>query len=383
MFWGTLFSGGLFLQAEAVFSFEWPLSRIVLAIFLSLLGMVYLLLLCDKNNHTVRLLLPERKRTAVPWNLTDVFIIAICFFTLPVVLYSLVPVPDQIVENLTSVALPKGVDLTKAHPISELMVRAAKSDYAIPVFFLAFLTGVIAAPLTEEFLFRVVFQGALEKEILEKSEGGRKNPNESEIVSCRDLGSDLKKNESGIRISECNISTGRTFDTFYQKFRNFRLNFTIMLTRAFVIVLPAFLFAVIHARNPNETRDIAMLLKGFCVIPAAYFLTLLIGILWLRKVRKAQWTDFGLIQFQKGFFRKFTGDFFRGVIGFILLAPLIFGLLKLLNDLFPARVNDPEVIFILALALGIFYLKTHSWPVIFFLHFCLNLSSFIVVLRSV
>lgn len=413
----NIFSNGLFLQVETAFSFEWPLSRICLAIFLFLLGTFYINLFWDKKNRATRLMIPERKRTAVPWNLTDVLFIAICFFTFPVILFSLIPLPDQIINNLNNITIPDGTDLAKAHPISELMARAANSDYAIPIFLIAFLTGVIAAPLTEEFLFRVVFQGTLEKEIPELSALG-KNESETSETEIKSETNCPKKSESVLTESESQNSesqnseitksgkkeirnfeiqtetspaskktalTSSSCGNFKSRLNHFRHNIISILVRSIVIVLPALLFAAIHARNPNETRDIGILLKGFCVIPIAYFLTLLTGILWLRKVRKAQWTDFGLPSFQnpKEAFRQIVGDFFRGATGFILLAPIIFGLLKLLNDLFPHRVNDPGAIFILALVLGFFYLKTHSWTVVFFLHFCLNLSSFIVVLLSV
>ena len=54
-------------------------------------------------------------------------------------------------------------DLKTEHPLTQLLVQAkGTSRYWWSVLF-AFLAGVVAAPIVEEFLFRVVLQGALER----------------------------------------------------------------------------------------------------------------------------------------------------------------------------------------------------------------------------
>ncbi len=352
-----------FLFAEKTI-FERSVGAVFFAAFLFFLALFYLASLYRNRSRTVQILIPIRKRSKVPWNLGDVFFIAVLFFIMPVVLYNLIPSPDFLIKGLTDLPVQEEVDLAKAHPISELMARAAGSPNAIPIFLLAFFTGVIAAPLTEEFLFRVVFQGALEKEILDPD----------------DLTSDVDQEDDSTAVlsadRKCpdnNISTGR--ESAWN-----RKNFVSLLIRFIVVFLPAFLFAAIHARNPDEIREPEILLKGFCVIPISYFITVAFGIFWLMKKRNARWSDFGLMTGKIFNWKGVFGDFLRGMLGFVLMAPLVFGVLKLMNDLMPERVNDPGAIFILALSLGIFYLRSHSWITVFALHFCLNLTSFILVL---
>lgn len=212
-------------------------------------------------------------------------------------------------------------DLETAHPLTQLLVRSkGTARYWWAVFF-AFLAGVVAAPLVEEFLFRVVLQGALEKK-------------PSGAVTIRS-----------------------------QRFRV-----------AMAIVIPALFFAAIHYRSPELQRDLDLLFLSIVITPFGLLTTLVFGVLWLKIVRKATRRDLGIV------WNHFPTDFCKGFGVFFLLVPILVPVIYQLRFLFPDTVTDPVPIFILALGLGVLYHKTHRYASVVGMHFALNFFSFILLL---
>ncbi len=208
-------------------------------------------------------------------------------------------------------------NLSKEHPLTILMTIASRVPRFFWVPLICFLTGVITAPITEEFIFRVLLQGAAEK--------------------------------------------------------IFRVPWG-------AIAFSALLFAVIHYRTPfalNSADRLNVILKSIAIVPLAHLLILLLGVLWLRRVVGATWSELGFCR--RGMLR----DFGRGVVAFFFLAPIIFLTQSALGALFPDLVTDPAAILILAIGLGILYRQTGSLSAVVGTHSALNFVSFCGVLMAI
>ncbi len=305
-------------------------------------------------------------RKTVPWNIMDVFLIMILFVLMPsvgVLVYKSIPYTsrldiliqppkessitsstvylcpvsrnkyqsedDEVVSHNSSKQemTTEEKELAKSHPLNELLIRSKQTDLYVLVLILTILTGVIAAPVTEEFVFRVVFQGALEKYIPSKEAGW-----------------------------------GNRF-----------------LMTVLAIGIPAFVFGSIHYRDPSQVRALDTMFIAVMVIPFAHLITLLLGIFWLIMVRGATWSDLGLsIQNTTDYIK----DIFTGIKTFIIIAPFIYGLQILLSFLFPNIVTDPVTIFFFAICLGFVYWKKHRFMSIITMHVSLNGLSFVLLFLS-
>lgn len=144
-----------------------------------------------------------------------------------------------------------------------------------------------------------------------------------------------------------------------------------------VIFLQAVLFALIHIRaNDGITGldELNNLLYGVAAIAVSHILLVFFTLLWLRKVRGASWTDFGFTR--KGF----VSGIFKGLGFFCILWPVMLSVQRLLLRHFPETVPDPVPIFILALGLGIVFLRTKQFAANLAMHMALNFTSFCGIL---
>ncbi|MDR0705939.1 MAG: CPBP family intramembrane metalloprotease [Planctomycetaceae bacterium] len=101
------------------------------------------------------------KRQPVFWNGFDVFLLFLLWLTMMSVGIGIV-LPIFIGQDHSAQQSLQPVQTTTDHPLSQLLEHGKKSPIILLV---AFFSGVLSAPLTEEFLFRLVLQGWLTKKL--------------------------------------------------------------------------------------------------------------------------------------------------------------------------------------------------------------------------
>ena len=229
---------------------------------------------------------------------------------------SLVKLYRETSASLGSSGTEKQTDkvLRGEHPLTVLMAAAGRIPRLKWVFFLCFTAAVITAPITEELLFRVVFQRGLEHSI------------NSSLVT---------------------------------------------------LLIPAFLFAVIHFRQPGgigSIGDLNRLLNGIAASVFGHLLIIFCAIAWLRGVRSAAWSDLGFTA------NRIFRSFLIGIGTFLICFPLMMLAQLLFRHFFPDIVSDPIPIFVLALGLGILFRRRRNFISIYVMHASLNLTSFCGIL---
>ncbi|MDR0337640.1 MAG: CPBP family intramembrane metalloprotease [Planctomycetaceae bacterium] len=262
----------------------------------------------------------------VSWNGFDVFLL---FFLWLILLSGSVQMMLHVFSEQTdSLNIPAQAKTTTHHPLSQLLEQGKNSPI---ILFVAFFCGVITAPLTEEFLFRLLFQGWLEK----KSNDWR----------------------FGVSLSE------------YFPFR------FLFLPGFFSIVVVSVLFALAHGgkriEQPVDVQFYSMIGVGMTNVFVFCF-----GMFYLTVIRGTTVQELG---FQTNRIGK---DVFLAAGIFVLSAPLIFFLHWLLQNNFPNRVTDPVPLFIFSIILGSLYYRTGRLFPCILLHAFLNSFSFAVLVSS-
>ena len=143
------------------------------------------------------------------------------------------------------------------------------------------------------------------------------------------------------------------------------------------IVLQALFFAFIHIRSSEGVDDIEKLnriLMGVGAIVISHILLVIFILSWLRRVRYAEWSDFGFTR--KGL----ISGIFKGVGLFLLIWPFLLAVQKIVRIIMPQAVPDPVPIFILALGLGTLFLRTRQFAANLAMHVSLNFVSFCGIL---
>ena len=220
------------------------------------------------------------------------------------------------VEGLTSSSQPSPAAVVEqkdhGHPVFQLIEHGKKSPM---VFLVAFLTLVVVAPLIEEFLFRLLFQGWLEAKL-----------SQSQVPYA-----------SGI-----------------------------------AIVIVSLFFAVLHAGNSMDMSTL-MLFCMFAAVIVSHLLLFTLGIVYLvavRNVRTTAW--FGTQRF-------FRPQFLTGASQCLLALLFLFGISAGLDWAFPNTNTDPVPIFFFSLVLGTLYSRTQNITYCVLLHACLNAMSLTIV----
>lgn len=320
------------------------LAAIALALFLGTLDSILL-----RPGRWAKLLFPVGERLAVPWTWMDASLILFLFFLMP---GTLLTVYELIPENKRPAILrfersefptepvrpPEAGDarrnhaesepdtetfsdskrLESEHPLTKLLMMARRSNRFGLIALVTFFAGVVAAPIAEEFVFRRVLQGTVEKTL---------------------AGSAKVKAAGAIFVS----STA---------------------------------FAAVHWRMsaPVEQSDLTRLLTGAFFTPVALFLTLILSVLWLRKVCGADARGLGWDR------KRVVADLFRGAGVFVIFCPQMICLQLALAQFFPNQVTDPIPIFFLAVYLGLLVHKTGRLAPAVGMHASLNLFSFVMIL---
>jgi membrane protease YdiL (CAAX protease family) len=261
-------------------------------------------------------MLPWTPRRPVPWGGVHLAMIVLVYFGLGNI------VPWLFVALFGSSDKQGMLGVPEREAAETPLLILLKHSPALGTLVLCLVVAVIAAPVVEEFVFRLVLQGWLEAR------------------------------ESRLRGSlppRCWFPAGICS-----------------------LLLAAVPFAALHYRSPVTDAGptwIALAMTGKAV---ADLLTLGFGWWLLRADAGATAEDFGLSR------AKFFADLRLGFLAFLACAFLVYGLKFALSHVCPENVADPLAVFVFALFLGALYWRTHRIVPSIALHMSLNFTSLMV-----
>lgn len=290
--------------------------------------------MCDIQRNITDIVTNEKsERYFVPWQGGDVILIFVVAYLLiffctsaSVQLFVLQTDEQKKKPNISSFdkkidrGTAKGSEDSKKttmHPLTQLIRQGHEKPIILLV---AFLSGVVLAPLAEEFLFRLVLQGWLTK----------------------------------------------TVDNYYD------IPQRSVLSGILPIIIVSLFFASMHSGERTE-QSVEILFAGLLGLVIACFLIFTLGISYLVLVRQATPKDIG---FDSG---KIFLDLTLAGLAFIITTPLVLTLNYCLQKLFPESVVDPIPLFFLALVLGALFYKTRRIQSSIILHALFNGLSFFVL----
>lgn len=292
--------------------------------------------------------------------------------------------PNDVPTAATEVESADKKNLATQHPLARLLIRSRSTPWAFETLLLCFFVAVIAAPFAEEFLFRVLLQGTFENYALQAvlpPSGTPRRPFADALENAA-VDASVPAVPSATEFRWTDPTTPMERRAFY-------------LRSAFAILVPAFIFGLIHAgapETPEEARDPETLNRLFRTMLAAGLAnvaTLALGLLFLRRSAGATTGDVGLgpeFTYKAGrcfaSLRRFALDFYRGVAAFAFIAPIIFGANAALRSLFPNAIVDPFPIFLFALAEGVVYWRLRRYATVVGMHVALNATSFALLCAS-
>ena len=246
---------------------------------------------------------------------------------------------DPTAQNAT-----KPANESTMHPVARLMLRARHSKYYWVVVALVFLSVVLIAPLTEEFIFRVLIQGYLEK-----------------------IFPPVLRVKSDSRDAERDVLVARLKNALA------------------VSAIQAGLFALMHVgvpESPDAPTPLVDLFRSTVVSSVSLVLTLVVGLVFIVKLCGATSENLGLqsetprdADIGKKAFDKLQ-EWTRGVYILVYISPIVFGVNLLLANLVPNFVVAPAPIFIFSFFEGLVYYRTRSYFTVVGMHMALNFASF-------
>ena len=250
-------------------------------------------------------------------------------------------------------------DLSTQHPVARMLVRAKGTPYFIPIILVFIAAVVVVAPATEELVFRVVLQGAFERAA--RIRFGEPNPDPDPA----DAESPGASNRPNARVALA------------------------------AIIPPALLFALLHAaapEDPNAPQSAAALLYATLCGSVANVLTILICVSFLIIISRANAGDLGCAARGEGegesgvqtpVLARLIREFSQGLVLYAFVAPVVYLVKITLQNLYPSVIVDPAPILIFALAEGVVYYKTRSYPTVLGMHMGLNATSFLLLCMSI
>jgi len=263
---------------------------------------------------------PHEPRRPVPWTLPDLLSILLIYLVLQmgVLAAAWVWLGAEALEPPTAYRVEQA---TTEHAVSQLLERA-RAD--VVVFLLCGFTAVVAAPIAEEFLYRLLLQGWLERFWAEL---GPRMPRLRRLLP------------------------GGTLP----------------------IVLVALLFARAHFRVPSAPRDPGLQLFLLVGVGVGSLLTVAAAVLLLRVRVGATWADLG---WDLG---KLPRDAAVGVLAFCAVGAPLYALQTTLSGVLPKHVS-PDALTLLpfALLLGLLYYRTHRLGPPLALHMALNATTLLM-----
>ncbi len=287
-------------------------------------------------------------------------------------------------------------NLATQHPLARLLIRSRSTPWAFETLLLCFFVAVIAAPFAEEFLFRVLLQGTLENYALQAvlpPPGTSRRPFADATTTAEPKNADDAETDDAPQVAVPDVPSATEFRWLDPTTPMERRAF--YLRSAFAILVPAFVFGLIHAgapETPEEARDPETLNRLFRTMLAAGIANvaaLIFGLLVLRRSSGATTGDVGFgpeFTYKAGRFfaslRRFALDFYRGVAVFAFIAPVVFGANAGLRALFPNAIVDPFPIFLFALVEGVVYWRVRRYASVVGMHVALNATSFALLCAS-
>jgi membrane protease YdiL (CAAX protease family) len=208
---------------------------------------------------------------------------------------------------------------TVEHPLTQLL--KSKKYFALA---LAFFVGVVVAPIAEEFLFRLLLIGWLEKA-----------------------------------------------ETQWRE--QWQLRSLVIPLSALPILASSLLFASMHFRTASDKLEESNLVFTLAISAIMNLLVVSFAIVLIRMRTGATARDFGWDS------RRFFKDIGLGVFSFFLVAVPIFFLQMVLLTYLPKQfAPDPIPLFFFAVVLGLLYQRTHRLVPSIVLHALLNFCSLAV-----
>jgi membrane protease YdiL (CAAX protease family) len=271
--------------------------------------------------------LPQRlPKSPAPWRATDVAAILAMYVGFLAVAFALVAecVPP---EELRPPWIWNVRAANSAHPVALLIERGS-----VPLLVLCGFAVVVAAPLAEEFLFRLVLLGGLEA---------------------------------------AQVRHRRRLPTLSR----------LLPGGAGPVALSAFVFGMLHFRVAAPPRPWLGYAATIAAAGLAAIATLVAGALWLRIVRRARWADLGLVR------PLFWVDVGLGLWSFLACGVPIYALHVGLLLVLPSWIApDPLSIFLFGVVWGTLYYRTHRLVPSITAHAALNgamlLLSWLMVARG-
>ncbi len=266
--------------------------------------------------------IPYQPRRPVPWGIIDVSLLMISSLVAPTLIFHALchwlggppPVQPQVAER-------SGLDVI--HPLARVLLESPNL-WAI---LMCALLAVVITPITEELIYRLLFQGWLES--LERRLRGRIRP--------------LRRIAAGMA----------------------------------PVALVSLLFAALHFRTPEpkaELSDIIMLLSALYL---SELLVIVVLICWLKYAAGATLADLGFVP------GKLVSDIKLGLLALPAIIVPIYVLLFATKQLLPENtIVDPFFIFPLAVALGTLYYRTHRIVPGIVLHMTFNATGVILALLT-
>lgn len=226
---------------------------------------------------------------------------------------------------LLNIEVAQGVRAGRAagteHPVEQLFRDRPGAATVV----LCVLAVFLVAPLVEEFIFRVVFQGWLESE-------------------------------------EARATRGATLER--RRARG-----------VIPIGIVSLVFAALHYRSAAPPLSADFLLAAIAGSVLANILVLVAAVWWLRRLCGATWTDLGLVP------RGLARDALVGVVAFVAAAPVVYGAQILATLLLPRWMSpDPIALFVFALGLGFLYYRTHRAAPSIAMHMALNGTTLLLLI---
>lgn len=259
-------------------------------------------------------LVPFRWRRPVPWRAFHVGLVALAYVLLPWVTISLdFQIFGPRARQPVALSAKEGLE----HPLAILLDQSRTPGTLL----LVILAAVVVAPIVEEFTFRLVLQGWLER----VEQGARR-----------------------------------------------RVRFLRAVPGFLPVTLVAVLFASMHYRSGMIEADPRALAHVLGANAVGSVLVLLFGLSLLRTDAGADRTDLG---FPPG---GLAGDLRLGVAAFLGMAPLVYVTKAALSQVLPSNLADPIALLVFALVLGVLYHRTHRLMPAILLHTGLNATSLLM-----
>ena len=289
----------------------------------------------------------------VPWNGFDVFLIIFGHLCLQMAMGAFLLSRPTVSTDCGSAGC---VPASEFHPLIVLIqdiVSSGRYEWLL----IPFLAAVVVAPLVEEFIYRVLFQGYCEKLERQSRQHLRAEGRARGMIIKSPFPSGL-----------------------------------------FTVFMPALVFAAVHYRPEGDSAmTVEFLLPMMLVLGVSNTITLICAIIYL-KLRGARWSDLGM-SFSprtagsgakrsaavRGPRAKRAGatlkkDLLAGLLSFLLVLPVLLVLHPIASFYLGPRLADPVLIFAFAVPLGLLYFRQRRYFQIVAMHAALNCYSFIACL---